>query len=220
MNITVEITSNRKTGPVSATYAPQQTCPKDCRFLGTGCYANNNPCGIHFARITRQAVGKSLIAIARDEADKISDLTGRYPLRLHVSGDCSTPQCAREIAESCWNFTLKHGCPVWAYTHAWRKIPREAWGRISIFASCETIEDVQKAITRAYAPALVVPKLPTKCIDLGYGLTGIPCTEQSRGTPCVSCRLCFRATKLLQRGQVVLFEPHGALAQKAKEVLI
>jgi hypothetical protein len=219
MNAIVELSQNRKTGQVSATYAPRQTCPHDCRLLGKGCYGDNRPCVFAFNRITRQAQGQSLIKIAKHEARGISQLSGRLPLRLHVTGDCTTAQCAREISRACWEYTIKHGCPVWSYTHAWRKIPKNAWGKIHVFASCESILDVEKAHSRAYPTALILPELPSKCVDLGRGLTGIPCTEQQKGVPCVSCRLCFQSTKLRQRGQVVLFRAHGSGAKKVKEVL-
>jgi hypothetical protein len=214
----IELSSNRKTGPVSATYAPRQTCPPGCRFLRNGCYAENQPCVFTFSRVTKQAKGKSLIDIARAEATAISELSGRYPLRLHVSGDCRTPQAAREIASACQVFTQKHGCPVWSYTHAWRKIPRENWGKINIFASCEAENDAVLAHKRGYSVAIVRAELPKKPVKIG-NFTGIPCKEQLKGTPCVSCRLCFHADKLRQKGKIIVFGAHGSRHKRVKGVL-
>ena len=219
MNLHVETSLNRKTGPVSATYAPRQTCPTDCRFLRAGCYAESYPCRYHFERISRQAEGKSPLEIARHEAQGITSMSGRYPLRLHVSGDCADTQSAREIATACAVYHSKHGCPVWAYTHAWRDIPCDAWGPISILASCESIIDAKIAVNNGYCAAIVLSDPIERRIRIG-DLQVIPCLEQAKGTPCVSCRLCFNADRLRKNGKIIAFFPHGGAAKLARRAIV
>ena len=47
--VAVEVSGNRKLGPVSATYVSQRSCPRDCPFLGRGCYAEWGHTGVHSA---------------------------------------------------------------------------------------------------------------------------------------------------------------------------
>ena len=53
--ITVEKSNNKKTGIVSATYAPIFTCPTTCPFLNSGCYAQSGPTALHLNRINKAA---------------------------------------------------------------------------------------------------------------------------------------------------------------------
>lgn len=56
--IAIEKSQDRKLsrrGNVSATYAPQQTCPQDCPLLGAGCYAEVGHVGIHTRRLNKKA---------------------------------------------------------------------------------------------------------------------------------------------------------------------
>ena len=80
----VENSKNDKTGLMSATYTPYQTCPDTCpmkpvvqadgAFDRTPCYACSDFVGITMHRITRAAIGADLIQIAKQECDGIDSL--------------------------------------------------------------------------------------------------------------------------------------------------
>jgi len=202
----VEKSHNAKTGRVSVTYAPFQTCPESCA-IGEFCYAKFGPTALHANRITKSASaqGKTQIQLAKEEAEAVRGLSGKYPLRLHVSGDCPTEECARILGEACADYKKKHGKAIWTYTHAWREIPREAWGKaISVLASCENHEEVFEAQSLGYASALVVSELPRKRFKLG-DTSFVPCKEQAKEIPCIGCKMCFKENAK----RVILFASHG-----------
>lgn len=211
----VAATANRKTGMVAATYAPiQQTCPKSCVLRDAGCYAQNSRAGFTNRRLEAAAKGKHALTVAKAEAAKIRALKvpPGHPLRLHVTGDCRTEAAARVLAAAADDY---RGGSVWTYTHAWRDIPREAWGRISVLASCESMRDAREARARGYVPALIVAEHPEdgRAWEDDNGERWVPCPEQTRGVPCVDCRLCFDPPA------GITFAAHGQRRKRVLEVL-
>lgn len=212
--VAVELSRNSKTGPVAATYAPIASCPKDCPFLGQGCYGQTGRVGLVSKRIETRL---SKAEIARREAALIRALPGTLPLRLHVVGDAATPQAARVIAAACADYSAKHGQPVWTYTHAWKRVPRDAWGEVSVLASCETTQEAKAAIARGYAVALVSDIERTEKRD---GLTLIPCPNQrNKSYTCTMCKFCFRDQSLITKKRVVCLAPHGSGTKKVREIV-
>jgi len=210
----VEKSGNSKVGRVSATYAPFQTCPESCP-IKEFCYAKYGPISICTKQITEQAEGKSVIELAHMEAEGIRGLKGRLPLRLHVSGDCPNAESAAIVGEACYAYRYKHNQPVWTYTHAWRDVPRDAWGTgIAVLASCVELEEVSQAQSLGYVTAMVVPKLPKKAFKIG-STSFVPCREQKTGLQCVACKLCFKE----RLNRVIVFEAHGARKNRLAEFL-
>lgn len=212
----VETSSNRKVGAVSVTMAAQQSCPAACPLRKAGCYAESGPQGIHTARMNRAGEGSSPEDVARAEAAAILGLSGTKPLRLHVVGDCATEAAARIVSDASATYAARHGQPVWTYTHAWRTVPRDAWGGVSVLASCETREDVAKAAARGYAAAIVTPAHGQRKAWRAEGSTFVPCPAASgAAADCASCMLCARDTANLAARRVIVFEVHGSGARKA-----
>ncbi len=212
--IAVENSENAKLGLVSATYSGQGSCPGRCPFLGCGCYAELGPLGITTRRLNRE--GGSPRQIALEEAAAIDRLSGDRPLRLHVVGDAKTAETARILGRACSRYrnrgaTAFRGKKVWTYTHAWRNVPRAAWGAsVSVLASVESPWAARKAMEAGYAVAIVVPWFDGERAQLWDGLTVIPCPWQTRGVQCRDCRLCWNDERLLNSGLAIGFAPHGA----------
>jgi hypothetical protein len=221
--IAVEKSANAKTGPVSATYVAQASCPGSCPFLdGGGCYGESGMVGIHSARLNKLAGGRKAKidprVIARQVAQALARLTGTRPTRLNVVGDSRTNKATQIVAKAVARWTAK----VWSYTHAWRTVLRDSWGAVSILASCETIADVKAAMSRGYAAAMVVDRHP----DDGKawtqdGITFIPCPAQTReDVTCMDCKLCWGDYWLLTTQRVITFAAHGSGQKAVKQQLI
>ena len=210
MIIAVEVSRNDKTGPCSNLYAPLTTCPNTCPFKARGCYARNGRAGLHARRCTETEAGYTQLEMAQHEADKIRSLSGKLPLRLHVSGDFFDAQCAAIIDSAAGEYTAKRGQAVWAYTHTWRVIPRATFKNISILASVEDMASAKEAKKTGYAVAIVIPT-DTKSKEVTI------CPHITRGTPCVSCKLCLHADKLKKP---IAFYPHGAQRKSVEAVII
>jgi hypothetical protein len=97
------------------------------------------------ARIVSAATDEYIAAFRQQEGfSMLSDRQDVAPM----------PKLARENKHG----LVKGASPVWSYTHAWRDIPREAWGEMSIIASCNTTREVVEAAERGYyVTSLVVP---------------------------------------------------------------
>jgi hypothetical protein len=219
--IAVEESRNSKTGKVAVTYAPIQSCPSTCRFLNSGCYAQHGNTGIHLRRINKETCDQKKtrpIDIAREEAKAIKEMTGEKPLRLHIVGDCKTAKSAQIVSNACKDYKARHGNKVWTYTHAWREIPREKWGEISVLASCETIEEAKHAMRRGYAASIVIAKQFDKPFHF-QGVNMVPCLEMTKGTKCDKCRLCMHDKKLHEGNKVICFFVHGSAKESAKKAL-
>src|SRR5262245_14843732 len=155
--IGVAKSANQKVGPVRVTHRSQASCPTDCPFRASGCYAEQGLQGMVTRRLNRSTETDPVV-IARENAAAIDRLpTGAVPLRIDIVGDDTTAEGARITGAAAARYRVRGGGPVWKYTHSWRAIPRNAWGpALSILASCETTDHVKDAHARGYAAALVV----------------------------------------------------------------
>jgi hypothetical protein len=225
-----KLTTDPRARPVASTMASFHSCPPECA-LRDACYGATGPTGIHANRLTRSEERRPE-RIAAAEARAILDRAPRdgRPLRLHVVGDARTAAAARTLSRAVGAWQDHGGGAAWTYTHAWRKVPRAAWGRVSVLASCETGPQVARAHARGYAAALVVDSgsvdveaafRARQPVDLvgAPGVRGLPCPQQSGAAPdCASCGLCFRDGSL--RGRLaILFRSHGPV-RKVRAALL
>lgn len=215
----VELSENAKIGRVSATYVSQNSCPKTCPFMGSGCYAENGNVGFQTARLNRDAEGMKALQLARHEAKAIDGLS-RLPLRLHVVGDATTDRCAKIVSGAADAYRLKHGSDVWTYTHAWRQVARASWQGVSVLASCETVAAARKAQAKGYGTAIVVTEHQQETAYVVDGQKLIPCPQQTgRAQNCEACKLCFKADRLRDMNASIAFATHGA-TKKANQALV
>ena len=207
--IAVEESENEKTGHVSCTYTSQNSCPPDCPFIGSGCYAEMGLVGIQTRRLNRSAINRANM-IAHAEAAVIRTLSGLRPLRLHVVGDCRTNRAASIVARAARQHTDKANKPVWTYTHAWRRVLRSAWDSVSVLASCETGADVRAARACGYATCITVQEhLDRKVYNLD-GIKILPCPAQTTKTvQCLDCQLCWQDSFLKKQNLTIGFSIHG-----------
>ncbi len=211
-------------GPyMSSTYVSiKATCPDFCEFKENGCFANAGAAHLTMNGLNRAALGMSALEVTLAEAAAIDALCSRgvpadghkgqgRALRLHVGGEVSCSKGARALAESRDRWVSRGGGPMWTFTHRWRQIPREAWGGISVMASCRTLDDITHAVRRGYAPSTVVASFPSGQRPFGIaGRKGIPCLNESgAGLTCAECQMCLHDTAVLARGQVIVLEAHG-----------
>jgi hypothetical protein len=205
----VETSENAKLGPVSATYASQASCPSDCPFRKSGCYAEYGPLGIITHRLNSNETNDPR-QIAREEAKAIDQLSGRNHLRLHVVGDARTNSAARILSEASERYSERGGMDVWTYTHAWTRVHRSSWGSVSVLASCESPEQVGEAHEKGYATALVVESFRQDAAYDHQGIRILPCPAQTRGVTCSDCGLCLNDNRLRESGLTIAFAAHGA----------
>ena len=204
----------------NATYVSQSTCPASCPFYGQGCYAEGGEIRYTTANLNK-AREQNPTRIARREAKAILSLDSRFPLRLHVVGDCKTKKSAEIVSEACMVYSSKHGQKVWGYTHN-RLIPRASWGTVSILRSCTSLRQAEGALQAGFAATLIVPEFKSdKRYYIGRGMYGIPCPVQTgKCASCVDCKLCMKDDTLRKHNNVILIKAHGYKTKKVVEILM
>lgn len=218
----------------SSTYVSiAATCPESCEFKGSGCYVTEGFTGRAARRLDAAALGLSADDVTALEAEAIhraffrrripqDGARGGRDLRLHVGGDVGSALGASMLGGAAMSWRMRGGGSVWTYTHAWRHVPREAWGpAVSVLASCETLEDTRAARAAGYAPALTLGQFPSDRAFRpkgGASLRIIPCPAETRGSTCVDCRLCIDRD-LASMGVAIGFAVHGKGAEKARRRL-
>lgn len=215
----VEYTENRKltASPkerrYAATYVSQNSCPTTCMLRNNGCYAEGGPTGIITKRLTNGSDANSL-ELAQREAAIIDAMSGKYPLRLHIVGDCVTNEAAQIVSAAADRYRAKHGMAVHTYTHGWRMVERASWGAVSVLASCETVADVELAKSKGYATAIVVDAskpIPVKAIVCPVA-TG-------KLADCHSCKLCSKSELLSRTGVSIALPIHGHRTKHVAKML-
>lgn len=204
----IENTKAAKVTGCSVTYVSQVTCPDDCPFFRNGCYGESGPVGWNRPDKDMELVADDVI---NNEAEHIRALSGLRPLRLHIVGDCRTPEQAETLRDASADHTAKEGQPVFNFCHNWRNIPRESWGDISVLASCETTEDALAAMLQGYAAAVVRPEKPAEARAMKHnGIRELPCLHETLGKTCLECQFCMNDQHLLQQRIVIRFTAHGS----------
>jgi site-specific DNA-methyltransferase (adenine-specific) len=216
--LVVAPSSNRKTGPVAATYISQATCPPSCKLKGHGCYGEEDRCTPIVRRLNASGI-VAPVAIIQEEARQIDLLVKPLDLRLHVVGDFPNEIAAGILGAAVARYEARTGRRAWGYTHAWRDVEIKALRGASILASCENIQEVKSAMARGYAAVLLVERHHSKQAYLSDVFRVVPCPSQTIGRRCVDCRLCMRAAKLLAAKIVIALEAHGSGAKRIRVVL-
>lgn len=214
--IVKEYSQNRKLGHklCSATMVAQATCPNTCPWRENGCYAETGPLGIHTHKLNK--VTLSADEIIDNEAVGIKSLATDLPLRLHVVGDVTTDRQANVLADAISDKLS----PTWTYTHSWRMIDSDSFGKINVLASCETENDVKIAQAKGYATALVLDHFESDKAYQSNGLTILPCPQQTRNKTCASCKACWNTGKLRSAGITIGFATHGSGVKKMSKTLV
>ncbi len=219
----IKNSKNSKIGNIDATYAPiNKTCPSSCKLKGSGCYAELSFTGIHNKRIESNSKDQSKLDLANEEADLIinnsfDNSKSKY-LRLHVSGDSTTIRGTKKLAKAA-DFWIKNNDEyVYTYTHAWNYVKRSNWGKISVLASVESVEQISKARIAGYAPAVVVPEHLGKKAYLSSDkvTTLIPCPAQTSDVTCEQCKLCMKSDWLFKNNKGIAFAAHGIRKNKIR----
>lgn len=192
-------TNNKKTGKVAATYITGDTCPDRCPFLGV-CYANQGTMGNTPFRIADKHGTEDLSRTA----DGIRALPEGALVRHAVSGE-PTPEYVAEIGAAHEDRPDTLG---WTYLHSWPdRSPAEFPENMVPNASCETRDEVEKAIGNGWDTVLVATGEEDELIgSVVAGKRVIVCPNQTRGVTCADCRLCMKK----DRAVTIAFLPHGA----------
>lgn len=218
------VSGNKKTGPIPVSTTSAESCPSDCPFMGSGCYAQSGPLAIHWKAVSRGERGMSwadfCLAIARLPAGVLwrHNQAGDLP---HADGTIW-----REGLMNLVRANAKGKKRGFTYTHhdvlrnwANRDYVRDA--NMCGFTVNLSGNDLAHADALAAAdcgPVVVV--LPSdvqgnQVVRTPAGRKVVVCPATYReDVSCASCGLCARA----DRDCIVGFPAHGSGVRKATAV--
>jgi len=199
----VSESSDRKIGPVIASYSTVDSCPDSCELKSGGCYA----WGLFYLKILSGKIDKGSIKI-KNLTDALADrrLSAKI-VRHRVAGDIvgdvdqTLVECQQVESASLINI---------GYTHAWRE--EEAQPLKKYFrASCNSLKDVTEAHANGWSAALVVTgNVPKSTIIDGKKAINCPArhgVEGKKDITCNDCTMCKISDKT--KDIVIMFEVHG-----------
>jgi hypothetical protein len=234
-----------------------------CPLYGSGCYAESGPQAIvHTSKLNRQAGVQHRSGAADATPEEVAEdeaqvLRVAYPIwkalrinnavRLHVVGDCVTPRAVAMVSDAVSMYsegplqgpgTKSDGTEknVWNYTHGWRDIPRSQWSeRISVLASCDSVDQLPQAHELGYGCSVVVPdylqndmgEYRKGAYDAGNGFKLLPCPYELRDKNnreervwCTECKLCLKDELLRRNKTAIAFAAHGSKANTVAKNLV
>lgn len=210
-----KLTTDHRKRRVMVTMASHESCPDRCPMKESRtCYTMRGKMGM-IARDLNSFGPASPEEIATQEAAAIDNLPAGQFLRLHTVGDAKTEAAVRILAAAAERWVIRSKAAgfvnpiVYSYTHAWDVVPREAWGIISIMASCETDADVAAASARGYAVELT--RAHAEIDGPIAGLIPLKCPQQEKKLPdCASCGACGRDAMFIRTKRLLVLDPHSA----------
>lgn len=218
---------------VDSTYVSiEASCPSTCPLKESGeCYGKQGHVGFTERRLSKGADSSLALEAAKQHAAAMDAAYGGGPvpqdgaqggrdLRLRTIGDATTTEAARLESDAVERLKARGLGAAWGYTHAFRTVTRNAWGRVSILASVDAPSQASEAYAAGYAPAVYLAAFPSeKAFELD-GHKWIPCPAQTRDdTGCADCRLCMNAEKLFERRTGIAFAAHGVKEKQMKRRL-
>jgi hypothetical protein len=206
------ISNNKKLGSMAATYRTPDTCASDCPLFIDGkpkCYASSGGGGGSFALARK--FGKS----TQEAFLRLSTQTPfRSVVRHLVSGDVDDEY----ITEANKLHKDRPDLRGYGYTHDWRnRSPVEIDGWV-LNASCETPEEVEKALANGWQAVIESPEDSTLSGTRIAGRRVVACPNQEDDrVKCASCRLCTTSS---ETRPIVEFTLHGNNVKLLADIII
>jgi len=199
----VSESSDKKIGPVLASYSTIDSCPDSCELKTGGCYA----WGLFYLKVLSSKIDSQKIAIK----SLSTALLDRNPIskivRHRVAGDVVGDVVG--TLEEC-NLIEKAGLTNIGYTHNWRE--DEAQPLKEFFrASCNSLDDVREASAMGWSTTLVaagnVPKITYLDDKKAINCPARHGVEGKKDITCNDCTMCKVSEKT--KDLIVMFKIHG-----------
>ena len=216
--------SNAKTGPIPVSTTSADTCPPQCPFQGSGCYAESGPLALHWRKVTNGERG-----MAWDEfVGAIATLPAGAMWRHNQAGDLpghgagiDAGKLAKLVRanEGKNGFTYTHK-PVFGNgvkaTHNRRAIREANQVGFTVNLSANNLAQADQLADLNIAPVVVVLPRGAENTCTPAGRKVVVCPAETRDdVTCDSCRLCARRDR---NGIIIGFPAHGSGAAKAERV--
>jgi hypothetical protein len=216
------ISSNIKTGPIPVTTSSAETCPPECPFKKSGCYADSGPLALHWSKVTSGNRGDSLDALC----NQIKSFPRGQVWRHNQAGDLPGIGSVIDSSELAKIVSANKGRRGFTYTHKplegeENKPNREAVksansAGFTINLSANNSAHADRLAELHAGPVVcVVPEATENTFFTPTGRKGIVCPAQQReDITCANCQLCQRSN----RSVIIGFRAHGTSKKKAEAI--
>lgn len=216
--LAVDVSRNKKTGPIPVITAPRDTCPPSCALYNKGCYALYGRIKIHWDAISKGERGLTW--------DQVMDYISRLPkyasYRYGQAGD--VPGDGTYIDEDKieqWIRINKRRRPL-IYCHYplnghnIRIIKYASKHNLTINASANNPKQAAQYFKKGLPTVTLIPEgSPNRQIVDGVPIVRCP-AEYDKKTTCATCMVCNSAT----RNSVIGFTPHGSGKKYANRIAL
>ena len=207
---------NEKVGPIPVSTTSAKTCPTDCPFKKSGCYADGGPLALFWGKVTREEAGTDWNTFCGQIAALPIGQLWRHNQAGDLPGDGLQidAKAMSELVLSAMHtkgFTYTHYSPMHG-TNA-RIIQAANKGGFTVNLSGNNLAHADKLASLNIGPVVAV--VPEDFPDTGKTPEGrkvAVCPEQTgKAKSCAECKLCQKA----DRAVIVAFRAHGVSKRKA-----
>lgn len=224
--------NNVKTGPIAVTTTARESCPDDCAFKGSGCYAEQGPLGGLWRAMSAVGAGETfkngrntLRTLSWEEmCEKVAALDTGEMWRMNQAGDL--PRIGGKIDQPRLALLVKANTGRRGFTYTHHNVTQDLDNRQAVAEAVQAgfvINLSGNNLTHADALAdlgiaPVVTLLPHDATSntttpKGRKVVVCPATQRDDVT-CATCGLCARL-----RDAIVGFPAHGPAKRKAELAL-
>lgn len=218
-----KVSKNDKTGPIPVSTSPRQSCPDSCAFKGAGCFGDNFPLSIHWAKVSEAKRGedwaefiKAVETIRRGQLWRHNQV-GDLP-KLGDTGDTLDAAKLDQLTianKGRKGFTYTH-YPLTIESNA-RAIKSANLGGFTVNLSANNPAHADELAAANVGPVVTVIRSDAaKVTRTPEGRKIVACLAQTRdGMTCDRCKLCAVA----DRDYIIGFYPHGARKKQIEKTL-
>jgi hypothetical protein len=207
---------NEKVGPIPVSTTSAKTCPSDCPFKKSGCYADGGPLALFWGKVTREEAGTDWDSFCQS----VAALPEGQLWRHNQAGDL--PSDGSEIDREAFyalieankgrkGFTYTHHNPMIANNgFAINKANSEGF-TVNLSGNNLKHADQLAALNIGPVVAVVAEDHPERS-ETPEGRKVVVCPEQTgKAKSCAECKLCQK----VDRAVIVAFRAHGVSKRKA-----
>lgn len=207
---------NEKVGPIPVSTTSAKTCPSDCPFKKSGCYADGGPLALFWGKVTRAEAGTDWDSFC----SQIKALPEGQLWRHNQAGDLPSNGLKIDTHAMSLLVAANKGKRGFTYTHhnpeiASNKaaIAQANYQGFTVNLSGNNLAHADKLATLEIGPVVaVVTEDHPEHSTTPEGRKVVVCPEQTgKAKSCAECGLCQKAN----RAVIVAFRAHGVSKRKA-----
>lgn len=232
-----EQSRNAKTGPIMVVTSEASTCPTQCPFKASGCYAAHGPLGMLWRNLSKAtgdtiANGRSHVALKgfSDLLDAIARQGGKL-WRMNQAGDLPGDGDAIDGVALASITLANHDAKAQGFTYTHKPvtgdsrdarnnrhlIARANEGGFTVNLSADNLADADAKAALGIGPVAVVLPSDSQGATTPEGRKVVVCPAISgKAANCKACGLCQKQ----QRKVIVGFPAHGAAKNKASAIAL